>query len=474
MAELFQSLPPWMWFVIALVALFLARRPAHQGIYALARFFHQSLRLGANAIGAAEARLQLRNREVLLAAGREATERQLERDFGRIEAAMKKDLAQYPSLHRRLCEQLTTIDEDYVRSAEVPPEPTNWAKAIKAVAEIPSKHDGVVGDVLETIHGSMRKAEGRALEAYRESARERHLLLKRMMPGWRGILTSLGDMHKTVTTVQQRSKAIDGHMARYEEILQGSDRALRILSSSSLIQFFIATLVLAMVAGGVLVNFHLIARPMAEIVGSASSLGAFKLSDISALVIIFMQISLGVLIMESLRITRMFPAVGALADKLRNRIKSAALILLVLFATMEAGLAYMRDILLQQDLAQSAALAGSDVVGSPVHWITVAVQMGMGFFLPFALAFMAIPLERFVLSLRTVVGVVSTFTLRLVSMTLRLTGAAVTGLGGMLVRVYDIVIFFPLWLEALLLRWREQRAARLAANLTASELSENA
>ncbi|MBY6210394.1 hypothetical protein KUV95_02420 [Microbulbifer agarilyticus] len=474
MAELFQSLPPWMWFVIALVALFLARRPAHQGICALARFFHQSLRLGANAVAAAEARLQLRNREVLLAAGREATERQLERDFDRIEAAMKKDLAQYPSLHRRLCEQLTTIDEDYVRSAEVPPEPTNWAKAIKAVAEIPSKHDGVVGDVLETIHGSMRKAEGRALEAYRESARERHLLLKRMMPGWRGILTSLGDMHKTVTTVQQRSNAIDGHMARYEEILQGSDRALRILSSSSLIQFFIATLVLAMVAGGVLVNFHLIARPMAEIVGSASSLGAFKLADISALVIIFMQISLGVLAMESLRITRMFPGVGALADKLRNRIKSAALVLLVLFATMEAGLAYMRDILLQQDLAQSAALAGSDAVGSSVHWITVAVQMGMGFFLPFALAFMAIPLERFVLSLRTVVGVVSTFTLRLLSMTLRLTGAAVTGLGGMLVRLYDIVIFFPLWLEALLQGWREQRAARLAANLTASDLSENA
>ncbi|MCA0899405.1 hypothetical protein [Microbulbifer agarilyticus] len=470
MAELFQNLPPWMWFVIALVALFLARTPAHQGIYALARFFHQSLRLGANAVAAAEARLQLRNREVLLAAGREATERQLERDFGRIEGAMKKDLAQYPSLHRRLCEQLTTIDEDYVRSAEVPPEPTNWAKAIKAVAEIPSKHDGVVGDVLETIHGSMRKAEGRALEAYRESARERHLLLKRMMPGWRGILTSLGDMHKTVTTVQQRSKAIDGHMSRYEEILQGSDRALRSLSSSSLIQFFIATLVLAMVAGGVLVNFHLIARPMAEIVGSASSLGAFKLADISALVIIFMQISLGVLVMESLRITRMFPGVSALADKLRNCIKSTALVLLVLFATMEAGLAYMRDILLQQDLIQSAALAGSDAVVSEVHWITVAVQMGMGFFLPFALAFMAIPLERFVLSLRTVVGVVSAFALRLLSMTLRLTGAAVTGVGGMLVRVYDIVIFFPLWLEALLLRWREQRAARVAA----SDLSENA
>ena len=37
-------------------------------------------------------------------------------------------------------------------------------------------------------------------------------------------------------------------------------------------------------------------------------------------------------------------------------------------------------------------------------WITTAAQMGMGFTLPFALVFVAIPLETFVHSLRTVLG----------------------------------------------------------------------
>ena len=458
MTGIFQSLPPSLWFVIALVALFLARKPVHQGILALARFFHQSLRLGASAVAAAEGRLQLRNREVLLAAGREATERHIEREFDRIEGAMKKELAQYPALHRRLCEQLTAIDEDYVRSAEVPPEPTNWAKAIKAVAEIPAKQDPVVGDVLETIHGSMRKAEGKALEAYRESARERHQLLKRMMPAWRSILKSLGKVNKTVSTVQQRARVVDGHMDRYEEILQGSDRAQRMLSSSSLSQFFISAFVLAIAVGGALINFHLIARPMTEMVGGTSYIGSFKIADISALVIILVEITMGLFVMECLRITRLFPVISALSDKVRTRMMWAAFTLLFFLATVEAGLAFMREILMQEDLAVSAQLRGAEVVAAEggVYWITTAAQMGMGFILPFALTFVAIPLENFIASTRTVIGILAVFMLRLLSVVLRLAGTALLRSGTLLIRLYDIVIFFPLWLEARFLRWREQ------------------
>ena len=474
MAELFQSLPPWLWFVIALVALFLARKPVHQGIYAFARFFHQSFRLGANAVAAAEARLQLRNREVLLAAGREATERQIERDFDRVESAMKKELAQYPALHRRLCEQLTAIDEDYVRSAEVPPEPTNWAKAIKAVAEIPAKQDPVVGDVLETIHGSMRKAEGKALEAYRESSRERHQLLKRMMPAWRSILKSLGKVNKTVSTVQQRAKVIDGHMDRYEEILQGSDRAQRMLSSSSLSQFFISAFVLTIAVGGALINFHLIARPMTEMVGGTSYIGSFKVADISALVIILVEITMGLFVMECLRITRLFPVISALNDKIRTRMMWAAFALLFFLATVEAGLAFMREILMQEDLAVSAQLRGAEasVSDGGVFWITTAAQMGMGFILPFALTFVAIPLENFIASTRTVIGIFAAFFLRLLSVLLRLTGTGILRTGGMLVRLYDIVIFFPLWLEARFLSWREQAARKALEKKIPAEMEQ--
>ncbi|WP_105103381.1 hypothetical protein [Microbulbifer pacificus] len=474
MTEIFQSLPTWLWFIVALTALFLARRPVHQGIYALARFFHQSLRLGANAVAATEARLQLRNREVLMAAGREATERHIEREFDRIESAMKKELAQYPALHRRLCEQLTAIDEDYVRSAEVPPEPTNWAKAIKAVAEIPAKQDPVVGDVLETIHGSMRKAEAKALEAYRESARERHQLLKRMMPAWRAILHSLGKVNKTVTTVHQRAKVVDGHMDRYEEILQSSDRAQRMLSSSSLSQFFISAFVLAIAVGGALINFHLIARPMTEMVGGTSYIGSFRIADISALVIILVEITMGLFMMECLRITRLFPVISALHDKLRTRMMWAAFALLFFLASVEAGLAFMREILMQEDLAVSAQLRGDEVAATTtsVYWITTAAQMGMGFILPFALTFVAIPLENFIASTRTVIGIFAAFFLRVLAVVLRLTGTGIWRTGTMLARVYDIVIFFPLWLESRFQRWREQVTLKSDKTKSPAELEE--
>lgn len=464
MTEMFQTLPPWLWFFIALIVLFLARGPMHQGIYALARFFHQSLRLAANAVASAEGRLQLRNREVLMAAGREASERHIEREFARIENAMKKELSQYPTLHRKLCEQLTAVDEDYVRSAEVPPQPTNWSKAIKTVAEIPANQDTVVSDVLETIHGSMRKAEARALEAYRESARERHQLLKRMMPAWRSIMHSLGKVNKAMAAVQQRAAVVDRHMDRYEEIVQGSDRAQSMLSASSLCHFFIATLLLAIAAGGAVINFHLIARPMTEIMGAVSAIGSFRVADVSALVLILLEITMGLFVMECLRITRLLPVIGALDDKLRTRLMWAALALLLLLVAVEAGLAFVREILVQEDLAAEAALPGAEVIVATgaAYWIAVAAQLGMGLILPLVLAFTAIPLECFIASSRTLIGIVTAFFLRVVAVFLRLIGAAIWHSGDILVRGYDIVIFFPLWMAARFLRWRQQ-AGRSAA-----------
>jgi hypothetical protein len=71
----------------------------------------------------------------------------------------------------------------------------------------------------------------------------------------------------------------------------------------------------------------------------------------------------------------------------------------------------------------------------------------MGFILPFALTFVAIPLETFVHSLRTVLGVCAIGGLRALAGALRLLGAGCRYLGRFLVDVYDIVIFLPLWLE---------------------------
>lgn len=458
MTQLLESLPLWLWFLLVLVALFVARKPVHRGIFALARSFHHILRLGATAVAAAEQRLCQRNREVMLAAGRESVERHLEREFTRVQATMKKELSQYPVLHRKLCEQLAAIDEDYVKSAEVPPEPTNWAKAIKAVAEIPANGDGVVADVLETIHHSMRKAEAKALEAYRESARERHQLLRRMMPNWRSMLTTLGRVNKNVDSVVRRARDIDRHMERYEEVQKGSDRALRSLRSSSINRFLFSTVALAVAVGAAAINFTLIASSMTGVVGGGQ-LGGFAVADAASLVLILLQVAMGLFLMESLGVTRLFPAIGTLDDRLRRQMMWAAAGLLLFLASLEAGLAFTREPFL--DMTGKGTLGGADQAGAA--WIISAVQVGLGFILPLALTFAAIPLESFVASARAVVGLFASFLLRALAVTLRLLGSAASRSASLLVHLYDIVIFLPLWLEDRYFLWRSEVADRATA-----------
>lgn len=454
-----------LWALLAILVLYGARKPFHQAIQALARALHHGLRVAASSLQQAEQRLALRNREVLLAAGREASERLVEREFDRVDSAVQHELAEYLSWQRKLSEAITTIEEDYVKSAEVPPSPPGWAKAVEAVANIPARSEPMVSEVLDNIHGSLAKAESRALAAYRDSSRERHKLLKRALPYWRQATAMLNRMDKNVTGLLDRTKTIDRHMDNYEQSVRGTDRAVRTLSASSLTQFFISAFVLLIAVGGSFINFNLIARPMAEMVGGTNTLGGWQVADIAALVIILVEVSMGLFLMESLRITRLFPVIGALNDRIRTRMMWIVFSILLCLACVEAGLAFMREILMQNSLETAAFLRGGEgSLVQPGHsWITTAAQMGMSFILPFALTFVAIPLETFIHSLRSVLGIVAAAILRFLAVTLRVTGNVLHGTANLLVNVYDLTIFLPLWIEGLVKNYMTHGSERKPA-----------
>lgn len=447
---------PWpvlsalLWIVFAVTALYLARPTAHSAITGAARAFGNAFRFASKSIVRAEARLSERNRQVLLAAGREAKERVIEREFDRINETVRRDLANYSSLHRNLSESIERVETDHQESVDVPPDPPGWVKAVEAVAKIDDREGrGHVGDVLGDIHRSLVKAHKQALAAYRESSARRHALLRKMRPEWRQIQQSLSEVGKNVDSLLSRSKTIDRHMQEYEDIVGNQDRAVSILSSSSLVHFFVSSLVLCVAIGGATINFSLIARPMAEMVGGTNLIGGFRTADIAALVIIMVEISMGLFLMESLRITRLFPVIGALPDKTRVRMVWITFAILFLLASVEAGLAYMREVLLHDELATSSILRGDGLAASATSeymWITTAAQMGMGFILPFALTFVAIPLETFVQSLRTVVGLIAIGMLRFASTALRILGNSFGQIGTLAVHVYDLPLFIPIWL----------------------------
>src|SRR6516225_860257 len=453
--------------MLLVAALYFARDTAHQAIQVAASALARGLKVASLSVTHAQQSLAARNREVLLAAGREAKERIVEREFARVGDTVRKDLAGYPVMHRRLSEAIRRIEEDQEKAVEVPPEVPGWAQAVEVVANLDAHNAGA--EILSDIHKSMLKAHAEAMDVYRKASSERHSLLRRMMPDWRLIQETLGRVNRSVESVIGRSQAIDRHMQEYETIVRGEDQAVSVLSSSSIVYFFVSALVLAVATAGTAVNFTLIARPMAEMVGGTNYIGTWRTADIAALVIIMVEISMGLFLMESLRITRLFPVIGALSDRMRVRMMMTTFLILLLMASIEAGLAYMREVLLLDEMATNALLRG-DAAGAAVNshlWITTAAQMGMGFVLPFALVFVAIPLETFVHSLRTVVGLIGIALLNALALVLRLLGNASRHLGGIARRVYDLPLFVPLWIET-----RMREAARQAANAQGAVPSE--
>jgi hypothetical protein len=271
-----------------------------------------------------------------------------------------------------------------------------------------------------------------------------------MKPMWRKLQKTITDVGKSITALNKRAKRIDKYMDNYEQIRAQTDKAVRMLSSSSMTRFFISGIVLCIAFGGAIINFNLIALPMSEMVGGGSYIGPYKTSDVAGLVIILVELSMGLFLMESLRITRLFPIIGSMDDKMRIRMIYITLTLLTVLAGVESALAFMRDRIAADMEALRQTLAGVDEMARTASNIPTIGQMIMGFVLPFALTFVAIPLESFISSSRMVIGIVGAGILRAIAFILRLIGNTGLYLGKFIITIYDLAIFPTIWLEGVI------------------------
>ncbi len=449
-----------IWSVMIVALAYLAREPMHKMFDAVFSLARGAFEQASESLRHAETKLAQRNTEVLIAAGCEASEHEIEREFERINQIVEKDLAEYPTLHRKISDVVTRIDEDYKESSEVPPEVPGWSKAVDAVAKISTtKSDPMVGQILESIHDSMNKNHEKTLETYRTASRERHMLLKKMLPAWREMDGDLKQVDQHLNALMERSRVVDRQMENYEKIIKETDTAKKTLSSSSLTQFFVAGFVLAIAIGGAMINFNLIARPMQEMVGGSSMMMGYKVANIAALVIILVEVAMGLFLMESLRITRLFPVIASMKDSMRINMIWITFGILLTLASVEAGLAYMREVLAQDDAALRASLLSNAMgaAGLSDRWITTAAQMGMGFILPFALVFVAIPLESFIHASRTVLGIAATAALRALAFVFTMLANTAGYAGRMFTSSYDLIIFIPLWVESMFKQHKQEK-----------------
>ncbi len=437
-----------IWIALVLATLYFARRPFHRAVGSLAKIIHNAMRMTAAAVLSAEKKLARRNHEILMAAGREKAERLVEREFDRISTSVTRDLAGYPYLQHRLLELTTRLDDDYNASADVPPLLPNWQPIIESIACIKSG-DSLVADVLGEINRTLAKQHTSAIENYRKSNASRYGLLKKMMPLWRRVQKTLEEVGGAIENLDKRGKRIERFMDEYEQIRLQTDKAARILSSSALMQFLVSGMLLLIAFGGSFINFNLIALPISEIIGNTSHIGLYKTADVAGLIIILFELVVGLFIMESLRITRLFPTIGGLDSKMRHRIIWVAVGLLTVLAGLQAALAFVSE-RMTDPYVLSRDLPGFEQVAGVTGMIPAAGKMIMAFFFPFILTFATIPLESFVSSARTVLGIILTGALRLTAFLLRLVGNIVYYLGRFVVNLYDLLIFPSIWLESVL------------------------
>ncbi len=440
-------------FFIAIPFLYAARRPMHGLIRSVTRAVSSALRLGAHWLARTAEELRLRNKVVLLAHGREEVSQAIEREFERVTKIVQRDLHGYPALQRKLMDEITRIEEDYKKCGEVPPPPPEWTKAVAVIGRIKPSGDGLVEKILEDIADSLEKIYDRVVDEYRRAYKDRHKILAGFLPFWRSVNQNLMRVDRNMNILQESAGKIDVQMEKYEQINAGSEQVEQALTSSATTQFFIASVVLLIAGGGAFVNFWLIARPMSAMVGAGEYIvGSLEASHIAALVIILLEATAGLFLMESLRMTHLFPRINNMPDEKRRIMIWASIVILLVLAGVEVALAVMRDQIIAADMALKRGLGETEAAGAAVDlgWvgkIPVAGQMVLGFTLPFALAFVAIPLEYFTYSARTVVGVLLVLLLRSAGFALRVGGNVSTHIGSTLMTLYDVIVFIPLLIE---------------------------
>jgi hypothetical protein len=441
-----------VWIILSIAAMYFARRPFHDSMGSLGRVIYNAMRVAAASVKMTQQRLEARNREVLLAAGMEHAERRTEREFERISTAVERNLEDYPQLQRQLRESLLKLEDDYQKTAEIPPDLSDWVKVIDAISGITPSGDPVVANILEDIHNTLKEQHKAALEGHRKAVSDRHGILTRMVPQWRATDKTLKGLEKAIDDLTDRSRSVDRCMTDYETVRAHTDMAERQLSSSSLTQFFTSGLVLAVFVIGAIINFNLVALPMSEMVGGASYIGAFKTSDVAGMFIVCLEVVVGIFLMDALRFTRLFSVIGCLDDKKRTWFFWILLAMLTILAGVESSLAFMRDRIAADMEALRQSLAGIETSAVAASNIPTIGQMILGFILPFILTTVAMPFETFVSSSRTVLGMAGAWALRALGFLLRLAGNLGYYLCRMVVNVYDLIIFPALWLEALILR----------------------
>ncbi|MCH7880397.1 MAG: hypothetical protein IIB69_02250 [Proteobacteria bacterium] len=435
------------WVVSSMIFLFFARDPMHKMIQALSDATAGGLRKLAVWTQKTAQAVREKDRKVILESGVAKIQGEILQEFSKIDIANTKTLTGYPKLQLKLDDSISQIERDYKECGQVTPAAPGWSEVIESIARAQgSTGDRIIENMLAEIHKSAIAGEKKALSEFRDVAAKRHKILGTMAPVWKRIEKTGKDVSKQVDRVIENSRNMEKYMDQYQKISSGAPESVDLLSSKVTKLFIISLIVLFIGLVGAFVNFNLIALPMSELVPAGARVAGLAVSEISALVIVALELMLGIFLFEAIGVTHIFPQIANMTRGKRKIILYGSLFGLLFLSLVEASLAILRDNLAEAKTALDISLAGgvAAVAESFTSNITVIGQATLGFVLPWILAVMAIPLEMFIESSQHVLARLYTMLINLLCHLANGIAYLIEGLFKILIHVFDIYIIVPL------------------------------
>lgn len=435
-----------VWITASMIFLFFARESVHKMIQAFSEATAGGLRkLAAWMKQTAEA-MREKDRKVLLESGVAKIQGEILQEFSKIDMANTKALSGYPKLQLKLDDNISQIERDYSECGQVAPQAPGWSDVIEAIGKAQSStSDRIIENMLSEIHKSAVDGEKKALTEFREATSKRHKILSSMAPIWKRVEKIGREINNKVDKVMENSRNIETYMTRYEKISAAEPESIDMLSSKVTKLFIISLIVISVGLVGAFINFNLIALPMSELVPAGVRVAGMAVSEVSALVIVALELVLGIFMFEAIGVTHTFPQISNMTRGKRKIILFGCLLGLLFLSSVEASLAVLRENLAEAKTALDISLAGSSSASAEDvnSQITLIGQALLGFVLPWILAVIAIPLEMFIEASQHAFARFYTILITLLCHLANAIAYLVDGLFNILMHVFDIYIIIP-------------------------------
>ena len=252
-------------------------------------------------------------------------------------------------------------------------------------------------------------------------------------------------VNSKVSLVLETTGKIEKYMQEYDSVRNGGADSIDMLSSKAMKLFIFSMLVIVVAGFGAFINFQLIALPMSELVPAGTRVLGLQVSDVSALVIVTLEVVLGIFLMEALGITGIFPQIAGMTLGKRRILLYASLLGLFFLASVEAALAVLREHIAETNAATTQALANKEVTSTSTDnsQITVIGQATLGFVLPWILAMVAVPLEMLIESSQHVLSKLLILLTTLLGYLIGMLGHLMNTLMKAITHLYDAYIIIP-------------------------------